>query len=239
MTPSTMTGSRFPAKPASVEAPDESPSASAWTACAAKSPSDGSDSARMLMAYWPTRAKLSMGFSPMSQSWRKPWTLDSHSSMAAPTPSGSTSFTPSTADWNMPASDSARVGPSVATMDGSCEASVDTMTPMRVTMFEAAVTTESARLPVSPAMSAESSPRPVSQLSHAAFMELTEPSMVVAASRAVVPPTCMLSCMTWIAATMFEKLSELESTVTPSFCWTSVILDASEMSLFISDCVPP
>ena len=122
---------------------------------------------------------------------------------------------------------SERMGPACATMEGSSPISVPTISPTLGTMLDAAITAESTSWPVRAEMSAVSLPSPTSQLSHAAFMAETEPSMVVEASRAVVPPICMDSCMTWMAATMLSKLMEEESTVTPSFCWTSVIFEAS------------
>ena len=122
---------------------------------------------------------------------------------------------------------SERTGPIPESIDGSSPIRVPTISPTLGTTFEAATTAESTSWPVRADMSAVSLPSPTSQLSQAAFMAETEPSIVVEASRAVVPPICIDSCMTWMAATMLSKLMDEESTVTPSFCWTSVILEAS------------
>ena len=70
---------------------------------------------------------------------------------------------------------------------------VEAIWAMRGTTLDTTLSKASTRFCVSAAMSASLDARPVSQLSHAALMALTLPSMVVAASRAVVPPTCMLS----------------------------------------------
>ena len=133
---------------------------------------------------------------------------------------------------------SERDAPSCSTADGSCSESAamaaPAMTAMRGTMFDAAVVTESTSCVVSFSMSASSLPSSVTQFCQAAFAMLTLPSMVVAASRIVVPPICMDSCMTWIAATTLSKLIEVPSTVTPSFSCTSVSFDASLMRRCIS-----
>ena len=87
-----------------------------------------------------------------------------------------------------PAADTS-VGPISATIPGTVPMSVPKISAARGTTCEAAVSTLVTRLSVSCDMSASESPRPVSQFSHAAFAMLSEPSMVVAASRAVVPAT--------------------------------------------------
>ena len=163
--------------------------------------------------------------------------------------------------WPMP---STSAGPTCATSPGISPMSVPTITPTRGITLLAAVSKLSTSWSVSCDMSASESPRPVSQFCHDAFIMFTEPSMVVAASRAVVPiamkasssviaplatssaacsavmpEICIEVCMTSMAATMLSNDIEVPSTVTPSFFCTSVILDASAMSRCISSLVPP
>ena len=84
-------------------------------------------------------------------------------------------------------------GPTDCISPGSCVSAVETMVATRGTMFLAAVSTDSTRSAVRVCMSALSLPSSVTQFVHAAFAMLTEPSMVVAASRAVVPAICCFS----------------------------------------------
>ena len=74
---------------------------------------------------------------------------------------------------------------------------------------------------------------PVSRFCHAAFMELALPSMVLAASLAVVPVMPMLSCTAWMAWMIWSKL-------TPSrFSMVRLSTPLSLISRTISSCVPP
>ena len=85
-------------------------------------------------------------------------------------------------------------------------------------------------------MSALSLPSSVTQFCQAAFAMLTLPSMVVAASRAVVPA---MPCFCWIrsmAVTMSLKLSMERSDASPMLAAYSL---ASEMRRCISSFVPP
>ena len=79
---------------------------------------------------------------------------------------------------------------------------VSAIWPMRGTTLPAAVATDSTSWSVSAAMSAPSLPRAATQLKNAAFAELTEPSMVVDASLAVVPVMPISSWTRWMASTM-------------------------------------
>ena len=97
--------------------------------------------------------------------------------------------------------------------------------------FLATLSTDSMSWSVSAPMSASSRPSPVSQFDHAAFMVFTEPSMVVAASRAVVPVMPMFSCTAWMAVMTSENL--LGSRACP------VSSDASLTRRSSSDFVPP
>ena len=149
---------------------------------------------------------------------------------------GSAPRRPSTVDSNIERIESAMTGARPWMTDGRRVMAVTTISSRRGTMFEAAVMAESTSSPVSASMSAESSARPVTQFSQAARVMLMLPSMVVAASRAVVPA---MFCFCWtrsIASTMSEKLSMLRSPARPMLLAYSL---ASEMRRCISSLVPP
>ena len=110
------------------------------------------------------------------------------------------------------------------------------MTAMRGTTLPAAVSKLCTRFSVSCCMSAESSPRPVSQFSHAAFIAFTLPSMVVEASRAVVPAMFICSWMMWMASVTSANESMDRSAISPLASLTRL---ASEMRRSISSLVPP
>ena len=75
------------------------------------------------------------------------------------------------------------------------------ISPMRGMTLLAAVTTDSISSSVRAPMSASSLPSSVTKFCHAALAMLTEPSMVVAASRAVVPLMPCFCCTSSMAAT--------------------------------------
>ena len=108
--------------------------------------------------------------------------------------------------------------------------------PTRGRMFFSAVPMLSLSCWLNALMSALLLPRPASQFCHAAFIEFTDPSMVVAASRAVVPlmPICFWTRL--MASTTSLKLSMLRSL--PSLSTPGSLL-ASEMRRCISVFVPP
>ena len=128
-------------------------------------------------------------------------------------------------------------------MSGALDASVlpneTAISPTLGTTFRPAVMTDSTSWSVRAPMSASSFPSPVSQFCHEAFIIVMLPSMVLAASAAVVPVMPISVWTTWIALTMLSKLRLPSSTVSPSCFCTSVRRDASLMSLSISDWVPP
>ena len=107
---------------------------------------------------------------------------------------------------------------------------------MRGPTFWMTVPIESTSWVVNPLMSALSLPSSASQFCHAAFIMPTEPSMVVAASLAVVPLMPICSCMMWMACTTSENLSMDRSPISPFACLT---LFASWIRRSISDFVPP
>ena len=123
-------------------------------------------------------------------------------------------------------------GTSVDMTPGSCSTAVDTMVATRGTMLEAAVSTDSTSSVVSLPMSASSLPSSVTQFSHAALAMLQEPSMVVAASREVVPAICICSCIVWMASTMLSNERLDSSTAELTAC-------ASLTRRCISSLVPP
>ena len=104
------------------------------------------------------------------------------------------------------------------------------------TMLPAAVTSESTSSCVLASMSALSLPSSVTQLDHAAFAMLTEPSIVVAASMAVVLAMPCFCCTRSIAVTMSLKLSMLRFEACPMLAAYSF---ASAIRRSISDLVPP
>ena len=106
-------------------------------------------------------------------------------------------------------------------------------------IFLATVSTESTNWSVRLSKLASSLLMPVSKFVQALFIELIEPSIVVAASFAVVPEISRLFCITDIAFIIFPNSKEPSSTVTFKSFWISVILAASVISLSISDFVPP
>ena len=77
---------------------------------------------------------------------------------------------------------------------------------------------------------------PVKKLSHAAFAEFTDPSIVDAASFAVVPVIPISSWMIWIASVTSAKESIDRSAISP---FASLTLLASAISRSISVFVPP
>ena len=123
-------------------------------------------------------------------------------------------------------------GPTDVTRLGSCDSAVPTMVATRGMTFEAAVSTDSTSSSVSLPISAPSLPSSVSQFSQAAFAMLQEPSMVVAASREVVPAICICSCIVWMASTMLSKDRLDSSTAELTAC-------ASLTRRCISSLVPP
>ena len=80
--------------------------------------------------------------------------------------------------------------------------SVSAIWPTRGTTLPAVVATDSTIWSVSAAMSAPSLPSAATQFENAALAELTEPSMVVAASLAVVPVMPISSWTRWMASTI-------------------------------------
>ena len=110
------------------------------------------------------------------------------------------------------------------------------MTFTRGRMFFNAVPMESASCWLRAPMSAFSLPSPASQFCHAAFIEFTDPSMVVAASLAVVPLMPRLFC-TRLMASVTSANESMERSL-PSFI-TPGSLFASAMSRCISVLVPP
>jgi len=105
--------------------------------------------------------------------------------------------------------------------------------------FLNAISTESINSLNNLSKSALSSAIPVNKFCHDAFIELTEPCIVSLASLAVVPIIPICFWVTEIAFTIFAKLIEFASTVTPnSFC-TSFNCDASFIRRCISVLVPP
>ena len=130
--------------------------------------------------------------------------------------------------------------PTCAAISGPCvttvPTNVPTICPTRGPTLSTTWPIDSSSCPLSSCMSAVSEPRPVTQLAHAAFAMLMEPSMVCAASLAVVP---MMPCFSWIrsmAVTMSEKLSIERSLARPVAAAYSF---ASAMRRSISDFVPP
>ena len=138
----------------------------------------------------------------------------------------------SSACVKMPTNAWPTTGASFVTTPGNCSTAVDTMVARRGTMLDAAVATESTSSPVSLPMSASSLPSSVTQFSQAAFAMLQEPSMVVAASREVVPAICICSCIVWMASTMLSKDRLDSSTAELTAC-------ASLTRRCISSLVPP
>ncbi len=122
----------------------------------------------------------------------------------------------------------------------SCAPICATSVPMPAAMASTRGRTLSAAVPrlwvklsSSPPRSASSRAMPVSRFCHAAFMELALPSMVLAASLAVVPVMPMLSCTAWMAWMIWSKL-------TPSrFSMVRLSTPLSLISRTISSCVPP
>lgn len=106
------------------------------------------------------------------------------------------------------------------------------MVATRGMTFEAAVSTDSTSSSVSLPISASSLPSSVSQFSHEAFIMLTLPSMVVAASREVVPAMFICSCIVWMANTTLSKDRLDSSTAELTAC-------ASLTRRCISSLVPP
>ena len=106
----------------------------------------------------------------------------------------------------------------------------------RGTTLPAAVMMESTSWSVMADMFALSLPSAATQLRNAALAELTDPSMVVAASSAVVPVMPISSWTRWIASTMSAYESMARSPASPFAALSSLAL---AMSRFISDLVPP
>ena len=123
-------------------------------------------------------------------------------------------------------------GPTDVTRLGSCDSAVPTMVATRGTTFDAAVSTDCNSSSVSLPMSASSLPSSVTQFSQAALAMLQEPSMVVAASREVVPAICICSCIVWMANTTLSKDRLDSSTAELTAC-------ASLTRRCISSLVPP
>ena len=103
----------------------------------------------------------------------------------------------STAVFHAPASASVTIGPSCSetfeTSDGSCSTTVPAISATLGATFVMTFSTHSRSSSVKAPMSASGLPRAASQFSHADFIALTDPSIVVEASCAVVPAIPMFS----------------------------------------------
>ena len=137
-----------------------------------------------------------------------------------------------TAFWNGAGSRSTRL----LNSEGIAETTPLAMAPIRGRMFFNAVPMDSANCWLRAPMSAFSLPSPASQFCHAAFIAPTEPSMVLAASSAVVPEMPISFWTRLMASTTSENESMLRSL--PSLS-TPGSLFASEMRRSISLLVPP
>ena len=128
-----------------------------------------------------------------------------------------------------------RVWPTCETAVGRYDTTVVNTCPTRGATFVTTPSTEPSRLPTSAPTSASGSARPVRRFSHAALAMVTLPSMVPAASLAVVPAIPCASCTCWMAWTQSAKESMERSDASP-FAAPQAL--ASAMSCSIPCLVP-